>query len=124
MREGAAGTCDGVTAEGCPRAGVMRVGLAAVSGARLSVAGCARLVGELVLRTRVERGANSRNCQKGRGAPPNAEMKSISVIPPSRIRAVISCAVRPRSTVPSERWRLKSDLGGVSDKVGGGDWGL
>ena len=76
----------------------------------------AGLPAEPCFRTRVESGANSRNCQKGRGAPPAAEMKSISVTEPSRMRLESSCAESPCSTVPSERWRLKSGLVGSSDK--------
>lgn len=84
----------------------------------LEAEGCAAAPGELGLRRRVESGANSRNCQKGRGPPPAAEMKSISVTEPSRMRLESSCAESPCSTVPSERCRLKRGLVGSSDKGG------
>lgn len=80
--------------------------------------GCAAAPGELDLRRRVASGANSRNCQKGRGPPPAAEMKSISVTEPSRMRLESSGAESPCSTVPSERCKLKSGLVGSSDKGG------
>lgn len=80
------------------------------------VEGCERLAGELVFFARTERGANSLNCQKGRGPVPCVERKSISETAPSRMRAVSSCTVKPCSTEPSARWRLKSGFGGESDK--------
>ena len=118
MREGL--DVAGVTAaaEGCPSAGVMRVAPGAEMGGRPAADGCDWDAAEPVFRPRAESAANSRNCQKGRGPPPGAATKSISVMEPSRMRAEISCAVSPCSMVPSERWRLKIGLGGDSDKVG------